>query len=209
MGNPQLKLVAPLAQNGKVTKPPRRRPNSERRTREHLSEAEVEALIDACKGNRHAHRDATLILMGFRHGLRASELVDLRWDQVDFDTATLHVRRAKGGTPSTHDLGPRELRSLRKLQRESVPSQFVFVSERGVPFTTSAIRKLLTKVGEAAGLGGLKIHPHMLRHACGYALINKQLDVRRLQRLLGHKNVRHTIRYAELSPAPFRNLWDD
>jgi integrase len=117
MAKSHLKLVAPTEVNRTVT--PTRRPNAELRTREHLTPSEVEALIEAAKGNRHGHRDATMILLAFRHGLRAAEACDLRWDQVDFNAAVLHVRRVKNGTPSTHPLLGDELRALRRLQRES------------------------------------------------------------------------------------------
>jgi integrase len=103
MANPTLRLVAPSTVNRTVT--PLRRPNAELRTREHLTEAEVERLKDAARGNRHSHRDATMILIAFRHGLRPAELVDLRWDQIELDAARLHVRRVKRGTPATHPLG--------------------------------------------------------------------------------------------------------
>ena len=119
---------------------PTRRPNAELRTREHLTPSEVEALIEAAKANRHGQRDATMILLVFRHGLRAAEACDLRWDKVDFNAAVLHVRRVKNGTPSTHPLRGDEMRALRRLQRESTPSPFVFVSERGSPFTTAGPR---------------------------------------------------------------------
>src|SRR5215468_7424411 len=146
-----------------------RRPNAELRTREHLTPGEVEALIEAAKANRYGRRDATMILIAFRHGLRASELCDLRWDQVEFGAAVLHVRRVKNGTPSTHPLRGDELRVLRRLQRESETSPFVFVSERGSPFTTAGFARMVERAAEAAALE-LKVHPHMLRHACGYAL---------------------------------------
>jgi len=129
MPKSHLKLVAPTAVNRTVA--PTRRPNAELRTREHLTPGEVEALVEAAKANRHGHRDATMILVAFRHGLRAAELCDLRWDQVEFNAAVLHVRRVKNGTPSTHPLRGDELRALRRLQRESETSSFVFVSERG------------------------------------------------------------------------------
>src|ERR1700733_9994428 len=122
---------------------PRRKPNAEYRAREHLTEREVERLIEAMKGNRWGHRDATMILVAFRHGLRASELVDLRWEQVDFKTATLHVRRVKQGTPSTHPVLGDELRALRRLQREQdASSPFVFTSERGAPFSTAGFGRM-------------------------------------------------------------------
>jgi len=145
------RLVAPGTLNRTVT--PKRPPNADLRTREYLTEAEVERLLAATKGNRWAHRDATMILVAYRHGLRASELADLRWDQVDFATATLHVRRVKQGSPSTHPILGDELRGLRRLQREQEPkSPFVFTSERGSPFTTAGFARMVERAGKEAGL---------------------------------------------------------
>jgi len=118
----QLTLAAPGNEKFTVqlapARLPRRKPNAEYRSREHLTDREVERLIDAMKGNRWGHRDATMVLVAFRHGLRASELVDLRWDQVDLEHALLHVRRVKNGSPATHPLTGKELRALRRLQRD-------------------------------------------------------------------------------------------
>ena len=205
MAKSLLKLVTPNTVKRTVT--PRRRRNGDLRTREYLTEAEVERLMKAATGNRHGHRDATVILVAYRHGLRVSELVDLRWDQVDFRTATLHVRRAKQGTPSTHPIIGDELRALRRLQREQEPkSPFVFTSERGTPFTTAGFARMIERAGVEAKFG-FKPHPHMLRHACGYALANRGHDTRALQAYLGHKNIQHTVRYTELSPNRFKNFW--
>jgi integrase len=193
-----LQLVTPSTEIRTVR--PTRRPNTDLRTREYLTEAEVERLLKATKGNRWAHRDATMILLAYRHGLRASELTDLRWDQVDFTTATLHVRRVKQGSPSTHPILGDELRWLRRLQREQEPkSPFVFTSERGSPFTTAGFARMVERAAAEAGFG-FKEHPHMLRHACGFALASKGHDTRALQAYLGHKNIQHTVRYTELSP---------
>ncbi|MGM4872906.1 tyrosine-type recombinase/integrase [Bradyrhizobium sp. 956_D2_N1_5] len=191
----------------KRTVMPIRRKNAEIRTREYLTHDEVEKLIDVAKANRYGHRDATMILVAYRHGLRASELTDLRWDQIEFSSATLHVRRVKHGTPSTHPLLGDELRALRKLQREQQPkSPFVFTSERGTPFTTAGFARMIERTGVIARLG-FKAHPHMLRHACGYSLANKGHDTRAVQAYLGHKNIQHTVRYTELSPTRFKNFW--
>src|SRR6185312_15676225 len=122
------------------------------RTREHLTPKEVEQLIEGTKGNRWAQRDATMVLLAYRHGMRASELLDLRWEQVDLDHALLHVRRIKAGTPSTHPLTGRETRALRRLRREAPGSPFVFVSERGAPFSTAGFAKMLERAAEVAGL---------------------------------------------------------
>jgi len=206
MAKPSLKLVPPTSINGTI--PPRRRPNAELRPREYLTEAEVERLMKAAGKNRNGHRDATMVLLAYRHGLRASELVDLRWDQVDFNRAVLHVRRVKQGTPATHPLTGLEMRALRKLQRESEASPFVFVSERGAPFSTAGFARMLERVAEAARVE-IKVHPHMLRHACGFKLANDGVDTRALQAYLGHKSIQHTVRYTELAPTRFKNFWRD
>ena len=204
---PRLRIVAPDIK--KRTVAPGRKANSAYRKREHLTEAEVERLIKAGKDNRWGHRDATMVLVAYRHGLRAAELVDLRWDQIDFNGALLHVRRAKKGTPATHPILGDELRALRKFQREQEPkSPFVFTSERGAPFSTAGFARMIERAGEAAKFN-FKPHPHMLRHACGFALANKGHDTRALQAYLGHKNIQHTVRYTELSPDRFKNFWRD
>jgi site-specific recombinase XerD len=206
MTKPRLRLVRPSTVKRTVT--PRRRPNRELRTREHLTPKEVDRLVEATKGNRWAHRDATMILLAYRHGLRASEPVDLRWEQVDLAHAVLHVRRVKAGTPSTHPLTGRELRALRRLQREAPTSSFVFVSERGAPFSTAGFARMVERAADMAGLE-IKVHPHMLRHACGFKLANDGVDTRALQAYLGHKNIQHTVRYSELAPTRFKNFWRD
>jgi integrase len=207
MQKADLQLVPPTTENRTVT--PKRLPNKELRTREHLTQDEVETLIEAAKRNRWGHRDSTMIMVAYRHGLRASELTDLRWDQIDFTTANLHVRRVKHGSPSTHPIRGDELRALRRLQREQEPkSPFVFTSERGAPFTTAGFARMMERAGRAAGLG-LKIHPHMLRHACGFKLANDGHDTRALQAYLGHKNIQHTVRYTELTPTRFKGFWAD
>jgi integrase len=163
--------------------------------------------MNAARGNRWGHRDATMLLVAFRHGLRASEVVDLYWDQVDFQTATLHVRRTKKGSPSAHPIIGDELRALRRLKREQKPrSAFVFTSERGAPFSTAGFARMVERAGIEAKFD-FKAHPHMLRHACGYALANKGHDTRALQAYLGHRNIQHTVRYTELSPTRFKDFW--
>lgn len=187
--------------------PPRKPRNADVRGREHLTPTEVERLRKAAAGlGRHGHRDATMVLVAFRHGLRAAELVALRRDQVDLDAGELHVRRAKRGKPSTHPLDGAEIRSLRKLLRDAPESPFVFVTERGGPLTDSTWRKIVARAGVAAKIG-LAVHPHMLRHACGFALANRGIDTRTIQDYLGHRNIQHTVGYTTLAPGRFRNLF--
>ncbi len=198
---------SPSIVNGQV--PPRRLPNKARRSREHLREKEVGALLDAAKkSGRHGHRDATLILLAYRHALRVSELVALRWDQIDLSQGLLHVARAKNGTPSTHPLRGPEIRALRRLQRTYPDTPYVFMTERKGPLTTSTVRKIIARAGDLAGLG-FPVHPHMLRHACGFKLANDGHDTRAIQHYLGHRNIQHTVKYTELAPDRFNRFWQD
>ena len=194
----------------KGTVPPRRVRNEARRPREYLTPNEVDRIIKAARERgRYGHRDATMIVLAYTHGLRVSELTTLQWDQVELDQGLLHVRRRKGGTPSVHPLRGVELRALRRLKREQQPiSRFVFTTERRAPMTSAGFRKLLSRIGEAARLP-FPIHPHMLRHAVGYRLANEGQDTRAIQHYLGHRNIQHTVRYTELSTSRFKGFWND
>jgi type 1 fimbriae regulatory protein FimB/type 1 fimbriae regulatory protein FimE len=163
-----------------------------RRSRRYLTEKEIERLMDrARKRSRHGHRDATMILVAYRHGLRASEVCDLQWHQIELAEGRLHVRRVKSGTPSVHPIRGDEMRALRKLRREYPSDAYVFVSERGGPMSPIGFHRLILRLGETAKMP-FRIHPHMLRHACGYKLANDGHDTRALQHYLGHKNIQHT-----------------
>ena len=191
------------------TTPPTIVNSSVGRTREYLTAAEIETLIAAArKSSRYGHRDATMILIAYRHGLRASEVCDLQWHQVELTAGRLHVRRSKRGTPSVHPIQGDELRALRRLQREQPPGPHVFTSERGGPMTPKSFHTLIARLGERAGMP-FPIHPHMLRHACGFALANAGHDTRALQAWLGHRNIQHTVRYTELAPDRFKGFWRD
>jgi integrase len=189
--------------------PPKKIPNLEQRTREHLFPNEVAAMIKAAKQiGRHGHRDSTLILLAYRHGLRVSELVTLRWEQMDFTGGTIYINRLKHGVSSTHPLRGVELRALRQLQRDYPGSPYLFVSERKTVMSAATARGIIERSGMLAGLS-LSVHPHMLRHACGFYLASKGYDTRAIQAYLGHKNIQHTVRYTELSPGRFKDFWND
>ncbi len=189
--------------------PPKRIPNLAVRSREYLTPDEIEGLIKAAKNiGRHGHRDAALILLTYRHGFRVSELIALRWDQIDLKQGLLHVNRLKNGTPSNHPIRGPEIRALRRLQREYPETPYVFVTERKGPLTASTVRKILARAGKEAKLP-FPVHPHMLRHACGYKLANDGHDTRAIQQYLGHKNITHTVRYTELAPDRFKGFWKD
>ena len=200
---------------GKVAKkqarflPPRKPKNIERRSREHLSPKEIDRLINAARQiGRHGYRDATMILMAYRHGLRISELISLRWTQVDLKEGQLHVNRRKNGISSIHPLYGPEIRALRKLKTEYPETQYVFTSERKGPMIDSTFRKMLTRAGDKAQLG-MPIHPHMLRHSTGFKLANDGRDTRSIQHYLGHKNIQHTVRYTEVAVNRFKDFWSD
>ena len=206
MTKSMLRLVTPSNEKRTVGMP-KRLANAEYRRREYLTPTEVERLLKAAGKNRHSHRDSTMILVCYRHGLRASELVGMEWSQVDFNAANLHVRRLKGSTDAVHPIRGDELRALRRLQREQDPkSAFIFTSERGAPFSPAGFLRIVQRVGQAAKLG-FQTHPHMLRHATGFKLANDGVDTRTLQAYLGHKSISNTVRYTELSPTRFKDLW--
>jgi integrase len=178
-----------------------------RRTREYLTQAEIERLMEAArKTSRYGHRDATMILIAYRHGLRASELCDLQWSQIELNTGRLHVRRSKRGTPSVHPLQGDEMRALRRLQREQEASPFVFCTERGGPMAAKSFHHVIARLAKPAGIP-FAIHPHMLRHGCGFALADAGHDTRAIQAWMGHKNIQHTVRYTELAPTRFKDFW--
>jgi type 1 fimbriae regulatory protein FimE len=165
--------------------------------------AEVEQA--SSKVGRHGARDRTLILLAFRHGLRVSELVTMRWEQIDLKAGLVHVARLKNGLASTHSIrGP----GLRALRRDYPETPYLFVTERGGPMTPATARKLIARAGELAKLP-FPIHPHMLRHSAGYKLANEGQDTRSIQQYLGHRNITHTVRYTELSPDRFKGFWKD
>jgi len=189
--------------------PPLKPKNIDRRSREFLSPDEIDRLIaSAKKTGRHRHRDATMILIAYRHALRVSELVALRWTQIDLDIGLIQVNRKKNGISCAHPLFGPEIRALRKLKRDVLDSPYVFLTERNGPITTSTFRKIIARAGENAKLD-IPVHPHMLRHSTGYKLANEGVDTRSIQQYLGHRNIQHTTKYTEISPDKFNEFWHD
>jgi integrase len=190
---------------------PRRLTYAELRPREYLTPEEVELLIETARKRqgRYGHRDATMLFLAYRHGLRASELVSTRWDMIDLGQGTIHVTRRKNGRPSVHILRGGEIRALRKLQREQVPpSAYVFTTERGGPMSVDGFQTLVRRISQAAALP-FPVHPHMLRHACGFKLANDGHDTRAIQEWLGHKNIQHTTHYTQLTAKRFKDFWQN
>jgi site-specific recombinase XerD len=184
--------------------------------RAYLTEHEVEQLCDAArKRGRYGHRDAAMITVAYRHGLRVSELVALRWDQVDLAAGRLQVIRRKGSDDSVQPLSGIEIRALRKIHRDQPAGlRHVFVSERGAPFTANGFFKTLSRAAAAVtrddgGIGLADVHPHLLRHGTGFKLVNDGVDTRTLAAYLGHRNMANTARYTRMDAKRFDGFWQD
>ena len=186
-----------------------RRPNLSYRGREHLTPNEMSQLIEAARGRgRHGHRDATMVHLAYRHGLRVNELVNITWDQLDLESRMFHVQRLKGSDSMSQPLGLTLTLALRRIKREQPIGRFVFTNERGSSMTAAGFARLLSRAAESIEFP-LKIHPHMLRHACGYKMANDGQPTQVIQQWLGHRQIQHTLRYARLCPEVFDGLWEE
>ena len=202
-----LQTTAQLPFSAKLFSPPPKKPSTTER--KYLRSPEVKAMIrTAKKVGRHGIRDGGIILLMFRHGLRTAELVALKWTQIDLAGGYIEVHRVKNGHDSIHPLRSPELRALRQIQRDYADTSYVFVSERKAPLSTRSIRHIIARAGELAGMT-FQVHPHQLRHACGYYLAAQGHDTRAIQDYLGHKNIHHTVRYTQMSPQRFESFWMD
>ncbi|MGJ5634444.1 tyrosine-type recombinase/integrase [Nostoc sp. CALU 1950] len=202
-----LSIAVQLPFSAKIFSPPPKKASI--REREYLLTSEVQALIRAAKKiGRHPVRDGAIILLMFRHGLRTAELVALKWSQIDLVGGYIEIHRVKHGHDSIHPLRSPELRALRQIYRDYPDTNYVFVSERKAPLSTRLIRHIIARAGKLAQIP-FEVHPHQLRHACGYYLAAQGHDTRAIQDYLGHKNIHHTIRYTQMSPHRFENFWRD
>jgi type 1 fimbriae regulatory protein FimB len=181
---------------------------------------EVAKFLAAAKNkslSRNPERDFCLLLLMVRHGLRVSEAINLRLSDVDLQAKVMHVKRLKNGVSTTHPLYNGEVKAIKdwmvKRQEMSLDAltlgagNTLFISERRRPLERSNVCKMVNTFAKAAGLSELNVHPHMLRHSCGYDLANRGVDTRCIQGYLGHRNIQHTVRYTELSPTRFANLY--
>jgi len=206
--NADLPKVAAAVEKNPINPKLRKPKNEDVRSREYLRPDEVERLIAAASSvGRYPQRDQLLLLMMYRHGLRVSEAIHLRWSDIDWEMAHIHIKRMKRGKPATHPIYPDEMRLLRAFKKNSKKSPWIFLSERGAPLSDDIVRKIVSRAGELAEFD-FPLHPHMLRHSCGYALAAKGVDTRRIQDYLGHQNISHTVRYTQLAPNRFDGLWD-
>jgi type 1 fimbriae regulatory protein FimB len=178
--------------------------------RGHLTGLEVGKLIAATRGSRNEARDRCLLLLMFRHGLRVSEACRLKLEQVDTQGRVLHIARLKHGLSTTQPLRGDELKAigawLKQRARMKPTGKTFFISEQRRPLHRSTVNLALKTCSKAAALP-FSAHPHMLRHACGFALADQGADTRLIQDYLGHRNIQHTVRYTAANPARFEKLW--
>ena len=196
---------------GKTAKTAKQGPGQREKTdRKHLTGLEVQKLIDATRGKQNEARDRCLLLLMFRHGLRVSEACQLMLDQVDTEGRLLHVKRLKRGLSTTQPLRSDELRAIAawlKVRAKLKPaSHHFFISAHRKPLHRSTVNLLLETCSAAASLP-FTAHPHMLRHACGFALADQGADTRLIQDYLGHRKIEHTVKYTASNPARFERLW--
>lgn len=196
----------------KTTKPEQTtfsRKYCDRRSREYLLESEVDAVISAAKKSRHGLRDSTLVLLSYRHGLRVSEAINLKWEDLDLALGSIHIKRLKKGKSGRHPLKKVEILALNKLLKlTSKESRYIFTSQLGLLLSDRACEKIVEKAGIVAGLP-FPIHPHMLRHSCGYRLANQGIDTRAIAEYLGHTSLNNCYRYTAIAPGRFNDFWSD
>ncbi len=188
---------------------PRGKKKVTRRSRDYVLPKEMNRVLKAAvKTSHHGHRNYTLILLCYRHGLRVGELVELRWRMVNLRQRMLRVSRLNNGIKSAHPLRKEERVALRKLKRDYPGKSYLFTTDRGTRVTEASVRRIVARAGREAGLG-FHLHPRMLRHGCGHALAEAGHNMPAIQNYLGHRNIRHTLRYMELPQQPFKHFWRD
>ena len=177
------------------------------RVKDFLDPAEMDRLLTAAKDARHGIRDHLIILVMYRHGLRVTETVSLRLKALNLKQSSIWIKRMKNSLSTQQPIAGDELRAIKRyLATRDDKLPWLFISERGQPLTRQAVNYIIREAGNRARLG--HVHPHMLRHSCGYYLANKGVDFRTTQDFLGHRDPKHTTRYTRVAGHRFEGLWD-
>ncbi|MDI3197823.1 tyrosine-type DNA invertase [Serratia ureilytica] len=181
--------------------------------RKYLSRAEIKRVVEATKCGKYSARDECLMKLCFFHGFRVSELCGLRVSDVNLEDGVIHVRRLKNGFSTTHPILPGEKAIIARWLSErtrwvNAALPWLFLSQKGNRLSRQQAYNLLKHYGSTAGIS-VPLHPHMLRHSCGFALANYGADTRLIQDYLGHRNIHHTVWYTASNAERFNDIWRD
>lgn len=176
----------------------------------YLTKTELDSLLRVAK--QKSVRDFAIVLLSYRHGLRCVELLNLKWDYIDWDKQSLYISRAKGSDSGYHELKPDELKLLKRLKKANEAkkpenrSEFIIAGRQSNQLTTARIRQLCSQLGIKANLSR-PFHHHQLRHTCGFDMAdNRHINPLTIQRYLGHKDFKSTEIYIREAGRDFKNI---
>jgi site-specific recombinase XerD len=166
--------------------------------RQALTATEIDSIIELAK--TESARNAAMVAVGFRHGMRSSEITGLLMTDVNLKHATIKVRRLKNSNTTTQQLSLEEIALLTAwlTERQDDSTNFVFTSRNGGRMNRKTWFRIFHGLAERAGLAPAKRHPHCLKHSLAMFLLDKGVKLNHIQRALGHKSLQSTGRYLEV-----------